>query len=94
MENFVVDDEPEFVFTCNSVSLPKAANPALAITILPGLFPTLTRDVPPPVAGAGKNEVEAVEDVNVPVSVPKSYVHTCPHPATETKSRSAASKDL
>ena len=75
MENFVVEELPVLEVNANSVSVPKAASPGLLRTKEPGFVPIRTRDVP--AGAAGKNAVEAVAVFNVPVPVPKLYVHGC-----------------
>ena len=69
--------DPVLDVICNSVPEPNADNPGFASTIEPGLVPTRTLAVPPPVGGAGQKLVDAVLEVNVPVPVPKSYVQGC-----------------
>jgi hypothetical protein len=71
----VVELLPVLEVIANSVSVPRAARPGLLRTKEPGFVPIRTRDVP--AGAAGKNEVEAVAVFNVPVPVPKLYVHGC-----------------
>jgi hypothetical protein len=66
----VVEVLPVFEVICNSVFVPKLANPGFANTIEPGLVPTLTLAIPD--GGAGRNDVDAVEEVKEPVPLPKS----------------------